>query len=207
MAWRGSTVPVRPGGTLRSTALVVVVACLLHACGGGDEDDAAAATYRSPIYGYAISHPPTWTAVDAQRPLGVDELPTTGTGATDILGQDASSKVGTMTLPGVIIAAQPVGADVDLETWTASMIGTVSAMKGCDAPSGRDAVEIDGEPGIVLTSPNCPAERGYLHLWAGVVHDGRGYHVVWFDEPGREDEDRVDFERMLSSFVFGEASP
>ena len=79
---------------LPAAAFAVAVLCMPSACSGDDRDEAAPVTYRSPIYGYAIAVPPRWTAVDAERALAADELPTTSTGATDILGEDASTLVG-----------------------------------------------------------------------------------------------------------------
>jgi hypothetical protein len=166
----------------------VVCVALLGACGQDEDDDdrGAPVTFTSPVYGYSISHPPRWTVVEARRALADGEPPATSTGATDILGRDASERVGTMRPPGVIIAGQPVGEDVGTQEWTSSIMDTVSSMKGCDPPSRRDDVEVDGAPGILLTYPDRPADVGYLHLWAGVVHDGVGYHIVWFNEPGSE---------------------
>ena len=84
----------------------------------------------------------------------------------------------------------------------ASVIDTVSFRKGCDSPNRRDAIEIDGAAGTLLTYRDCPPDLGYLHLWAGVVHAGRGFHIVWFNTTGDEGADRAAFERMLSSMSF-----
>src|SRR6478735_10878357 len=61
-------------------ALLLVVA----ACGsnGADDEGASRATYSSPVYGYSISHPRSWTVVDASRPLATGEPPATSSGAT-----------------------------------------------------------------------------------------------------------------------------
>jgi hypothetical protein len=179
---------------------------LLGACaeGGDDDDRGALVTFTSPVYGYSISHLPSWTVVEARRALAEGEPPATSSGATDILGRDASDRVSTMRLPGVIIAAQPVADDVGIAEWTRSMMDTVSSMKHCDPPRRSEHIEIDGASGTLLTYPNCPPDVGYLHLWAGVVHEGVGYHIVWFDQQGHEGDDRAAFEQMLSSFSFGE---
>jgi hypothetical protein len=81
---------------------------------------------------------------------------------------------------------------------------TVAFMKHRRRPSRRDDVDIGGEPGTLLTYRDCPPDLGLLHLWAGVVHDGRAYHIVWFNEPGHEGDDRAAFKRMLSSMSFDE---
>ena len=111
----------------------------------------ARVTFTSPVYGYSIAHPGSWDSVNARRTLTDGEQPATSSGATDILGTDASMRVSAMTLPGVIIAAQPVRNDVTIEEWTASMVDTVAFMKRCDRPDRRERVEIGGEPGILLT--------------------------------------------------------
>ena len=179
----------RRNGSSAFTSAVVSVA-LLSAC-GGDNDSASSATFASPVYGYSITHPSTWDVVEASRALNESEPPATASGATDILGRDANVRVSEMELPGVIIAAQPVSKDVRAEDWTASTVDTVSVMKGCDAPSRRDDIEIDGTPATLLTYRNCPPDLGYLHLWAVIVHAGRGFHIVWFNTPGDEGADRA----------------
>jgi hypothetical protein len=64
-------------------------------------------------------------------------------------------------------------------------------------------LDIGGESATLLTYRDCPPDLGYLHLWAGVVHEGRGcYHIVWFDDPDHEAADPDAFRRMLSSMSF-----
>ena len=109
-----------------------------------------------------------------------------------------------MELPGVIIAAQPVANDARVDDWMRSIVDTVDVMKGCDQPDRRDDVDIGGESGTLLTYRDCPPDLGFLHLWAGVVHDGLAYHIVWFNDPGHETADRAAFERMLASMSFDE---
>src|SRR4051794_48306 len=153
--------------TARTTATVAVLV-LLGACGDAaarGDGRASSATYRSPVYGYSISHPRTWTVVDARRPLARGEAPATSSGATDILGRDASVRVSTMTLPGVIIAAQSVANDVEIAKWTTTMTDTVRSMKGCSPPNRREHLDIGGEAATLLTYRNCPTDLGYLHLW------------------------------------------
>jgi hypothetical protein len=206
--WASERVPSARGRAapcLRVTAAVAVV-LMLGACADDSSDTASAATvtFTSPMYGYSISHPAAWSVVEAERALSESERPATSSGATDILGQDASERVSTMQLPGVIIAAQPVPDDARIDDWTASILDTVKFMKGCESPNQRDDIEIGGESGTLLTYRDCPPDLGYLHLWAGVVHEGRGFHIVWFNDPGHEDEDRSSFEQMLSSMSFDE---
>ena len=196
----------RAGSLTARTALTVAVLVLLAACGtdAADADRASSIAYHSPVYGYSISHPRSWSVVEASRPLAAGEPPATSTGATDILGRDASVRVSAMELPGVIIAAQPVTKNVHLAQWTATMKDTVESMKDCAPPNRSEHLDIGGESATLLTYRDCPPDLGYLHLWAGVVHEGRGYHIVWFNDPGTEAADRATFKQMLSSMSFDE---
>jgi hypothetical protein len=186
------------------TTLTVAVLVLLGACGNdaADVDRSSSVAYTSPVYGYSISHPRGWDVVEARRLLSEGEPPATSSGSTDILGRHASVRVSTMQLPGVIIAAQPVADDVHIAEWTATMAGTVKFMKNCERPDREEHLDIGGESATLLTYRDCPPDLGYLHLWAGVVHEARGYHIVWFDDPGHEPADRDAFRRMLSSMSF-----
>ena len=62
--------------------------------------------------------------------LSAGEQPATSSGATDILGRDASVRVSTMELPGVIIAAQPVANDARGDDWMRSIVDTVARHEG-----------------------------------------------------------------------------
>ena len=192
------------GRRIRVSTSAVAVILSLAARGSDAVDHGDSATFISPVYGYSISHQPSWSVTEASRALSEGEPPATSSGATDILGRDASDRVSTMQLPGVIIAAQPVANHTRIEQWESSIVDTVESMKQCGPPNGREDIKVDGEPGILLTYRGCPPDLGYLHLWAGVIHDGRGFHIVWFNTPGHEDEDRSSFEQMLSSMVFDE---
>lgn len=194
----------RAGSSTTRRTLTVALLVLLGACGSdaADDDRSSSVSYTSPVYGYSISHPRSWSVVDARRPLSEGEPPATSSGATDIFGRDASVRVSTMQLPGLIIAAQPVANDVDIAEWTAAITDTVKFMKNCEPPNRSEHVDIGGESGTLLTYRDCPTDLGYLHLWAGVVHEGRGFHIVWFNDPGHEAADRAAFEKMLSSMSF-----
>ena len=107
-----------------------------------------------------------------------------------------------MRRPGVIIAAQPVTNDVHIAEWTAAITDTVKFMKNCEPPNRSERLDIGGESATLLTYRDCPTDLGYLHLWAGVVHGGRAYHIVWFNDPGTEAADRATFRKLLSSMSF-----
>jgi hypothetical protein len=140
---RGRTAPC-----LRLTAAIAVLA-VFGACADdtSDADGESIVTFMSPVYGYSISHPASWSVVEADRALSEGEPPATSSGATDILGQDASVRVSTMQLPGVIIAAQRVPGDTGIDDWTTSIVDTVRTMKSCESPDQRDDIEIGGEKG------------------------------------------------------------
>jgi len=159
-------------------------------------------TFRSPAYGYAIDRDTAWTVVEATRRLRDGEPPATASGATDILGRRASTHVSKMMPPGVIIAAQPVPPGVDARQWASKVVGTVSFMKQCRQPDARENIHVAGDDAVLLTYEKCPKASGFLHFWVAVVHAGFGYHIVWFDEPGRTAEDRPALFRMLSSVSF-----
>jgi hypothetical protein len=186
--------------------LTIAIPVVLGAVGSADTRGrrASSVAYHSPVYGYSISHPRGWSVLPAGRALAEGEPPATSSGATDILGRGASVRVSTMEMPGVIIAAQPVSDDVLVAEWTATMQDTVETMKDCNPPDRRERLEISGAPATLLTYRDCPPDLGLLHLWAGVVHEGRGYHIVWFNAPGTDGADRRTFRKMLASMSFDE---
>ncbi len=89
-----------------------------------------------------------------------------------------------MELPGVIIAAQRVTDDVHIEDWTLTTKDTVKFVKNCKPPNRSEHLDIGSESATLLKYRHCPTDLGYLHVWAGVVQNGRGYQIVWFNDPG-----------------------
>ena len=69
--------------------------------------------------------------------------------------------------------------------------GAAKVRGGCDNNVRRAALAWRVPSGPFQLWPFLRAER-----------DGLGYHVVWFDEPRNEDEDRAAFERMPEAFSF-----
>jgi hypothetical protein len=189
-------------GCCRSSALLVVIAGLIAACGSSTEDGGDVETFRSPVYGYSLEHDENWTVIEATRRLDGGEPPATASGATDVLGRGASVRVSEMTPPGVIIGGQPLPSGTSADRWGSTAVGTVSSMKGCPRPDGRENITVDGEEAVLLTYEECPLESGFLHYWVAVVDGGVGFHIVWFDEPGRADVDRPALNALLSSISF-----
>ncbi len=188
--------------------LVVVIAFVpLAAIGCGSDDSASdeavdTASFTSPVYGYTIDHPAEWSLVEAERPLDDGEEPRTGNGGTDILGVGASTRVSTMELPGLIVAAHDVPEGTTTEAWVETVVDQVTFMKGCPPPRSREPLEMGGEPAVMLDYPDCPPDSGFDHLWTVVVHDDRAFQFVWFDTVGHPEADRDELDEMLGTVTF-----
>lgn len=159
-------------------------------------------TFTSPTYGYSIDTPAAWTAIEAHRELADEEPPATARTGVDILGVHANRRVSKMELPAVVVGAQKVAPGTTIDDWETAVIGTVSFMKGCPAPEARERLVVGGDQAALLTYPNCPEGSGLLRLWLAVIHDGRGFQIVFFDRAGHEARDRALLDRMLASVSF-----
>jgi hypothetical protein len=82
------------------------------------------------------------------------------------------------------------------------VVETVSFMKECPRPDARETIRVDGVEAVLLTYEECPLESGFLHYRVAVVHDGVGFHIVWFDEPGRAEADRPALDSLRSTLSF-----
>ena len=109
-----------------------------------------------------------------------------------------------MKLPAVVVGAQPVIPQTNLDDWTSTVIGLVAQMKGCARPAARSHVRVGGDEAVVLAYPNCPAAPSLYHLWTVLVHGGRGYQIVWFNTHGQEPGDRAVLDKMLASVSFAD---
>ena len=107
-----------------------------------------------------------------------------------------------MTLPALVIGAQDVARGTTLTRWTATIERIVRGQKGCTQPRSTETVKVGGEIGSVLNYPDCPKSSGLYHLWIVVVHADRGYHIVWFNNAGHEEQDRRVLDTMLTSLSF-----
>jgi hypothetical protein len=183
-------------------AVTLVATVGLAGCGSESGGERAAGTFTSPMYDYTVAYPEGWSVIPAEHQLEANEPPITGGGATDILGRNADRKVSKMDLPAVVIGAQEVESGTTLAEWKTVVVGIVRRQKGCARPSSSERLLIGGERAVLLTYPNCPVSSGLYHRWTVVVHQGRGYQIVWFDHSGQEAEDRPALADMLASLSF-----
>jgi hypothetical protein len=175
---------------------------LVLGCSGSGTDDDRSESFDSPVYGYTLEHPAGWTTIPAEGELEPGEPPTTSSGRTDVIAAHASLMVSDMTLPAIVVGAQPVEPGTTLDDWTAEVQAIVAGFKGCAEPSEIDAIDVAGEPAALLVYPDCPAGLGLDHLWVVFVHDELGFQMVWFDESSDGPVEREEFEQILSTVSF-----
>ena len=96
-------------------------------------------------------------------------------------------EVSQMGLPALVIGAQPVAAGSGAAQWAEAVTKTVAFMKRC-AETGRRFPLTEGS--------------GLTHLWATVVHEDLGYHIVWFDHAGELDDQKAELRAVLAGFSF-----
>ena len=180
----------------------VVVLALAFVAGACGSSDGSTRAFRSDVYRYTLDLPSGWTSVRATRQLDDGEPPATATGGTDVLGSKASTKVSQMPLPALVVGAQPVEADTSPDEWAAAVTRIVGSMKGCPEPDGRIVLTIDGATAVVLVYEECPAGSDLTHLWATTVHDGLGFHLVWFDHRGNLEDKEDELRVLLGGFSF-----
>jgi hypothetical protein len=161
---------------------------------------AALVPFTSPIYGYTIGRPPMWAARVAGEVLTGTTPPWVDSAGVDQLQlkQDRYGSPEGIPLGTIVIGAARVEAATSSQEWA----GVASST--CGHPSTVDDVDVDGETGQLLTIKSC---FGEFHQWLVVVHEGWGYHIVWFNDPGTEAFDRAQFDEILSTFRFGVPSP
>ena len=193
---------------MRRTPVVMIVALLVVSAACGDARHRATPSdglsiFHSPVYGYVLRYPETWSVVEAAHRLEVGAPPATAFGGVDILGRDASTNVIQMAPPDVFIAAQPLSADANLDSWASEATHTVAFMKGCTTPDAHEEITVDGTAAVLFTYDHCPKELDLLHFWVAVVHGGTGFHIIWYDTSGRTPQDRASFQQLLASFSFG----
>jgi hypothetical protein len=160
--------------------------------------------FTSEGYGYTVSHPANWRAHAGTTNLGAVFYPYDYSQGVDYFSATAPD----VSDPGLIVAGPTVDPGTTLEGWIADIEQLQATNMGCSAPDASEQLAIDREPAVALTWLDCPE---YL-LWAGVVHGGRAYHVIWIDHyavgnPTLQATDRAAFDRILASFSFAPTGP
>ncbi len=189
---------------VRSTRVLALGLALLAAASGcsSASEKPASETFRSPTYRYTLSRPAGWSAISAEHVLPADGPPLTAGGGTDIIGANANTRVSKMKLPALVIGAQELAGATSLDEWKTAVTRTVAFQKGCARPSSSEALEVGSEDAVMLRYPDCPSRSGLYHLWTAVVHNGRGFHVVWFGRSGDETKDRPVIDDVLATLNF-----
>jgi hypothetical protein len=203
--WRGS----RPAWAVRYgyVAAAVAVIALLTSVGlaiiGGSHPGptpspaptgrpaTTLAVFESPLYGYGIDYPIGWeyqTASEQLLPLGLPEL----YGTT--VDSFTSPAAGALPNAKLIGAAASLAEGTSLAQWTTDVEGPQ-----CGPPADQKSITVAGEPALLTTFTEC---HGYFHLWATVVRQGVGFHIVWLNFNGTEGQDRQLFDRILATFTF-----
>jgi len=111
--------------------------------------------------------------VEAAHRLEAGAPPATAFAGVDILGRDASTKVSQMTPPGAFIAAQPLSADTDLDSWASEVTHTVALMRRCTTPDAHDEITVDGTAAVLFTYDHCPVATGHYELGDTIVTELR----------------------------------
>ena len=123
-----------------------------------------------------------------------DALASDTSDTSDKLSLDARSDVG----PMVLIAASEIPEGTTLGSWSGRVRSRVERSGACSDGGGRSA-SVAGEPAIITIYPDC---NGTHQQWAAFVHDGKGYQVSWWGQPGRQDADEPLFHKLLKTFQF-----
>jgi hypothetical protein len=204
-AWlRRAPFRVAPFPLVRLAMVVasLVLAALLGMAISGDPKAnpsptaAGQATFTSPVYGYTVTYPATWSVVPGKRPISADVLPCA-------LCEEPDNIWIAPDLTAITIAGSQLPSGMTLADWTASVNDRIPTrfvvFSGCLA--GQEAVTVDGEPGT-LSTYDCPTQ---VVLWITVVHAGAGWNLVWTDVPHLDLATiRPAFDRFLASFRFGQ---
>jgi len=154
-------------------------------------------TFISPHYGYSIDHPIEWGVRQATEGLVEAGAPWIDSPGVDYTSSNPATDV-TFT-PGVIVGATQVLAGRTLDEWTDLVTVTT-----CGSPNVRGPMTIDGDSGALLEYAAC---FGLHHLWATVIHEGIGYHIVWIGPTTTEVQDRALFEKIAATFRFPATPP
>ena len=145
-------------------------------------------TFVSPIYGYSIQYPASWRRRDAERLLSGTEPPWASGPAVDLISSTDQ--------PDLLIGAAWVAPGTTLDAWTAD-----TTIATCGEPTIRTEVEVDGEPGWLITYDLCFSAR---HQWVTVVHGTSAWHIVWLGTSSTGVSTGDQFLQILGTFRFPE---
>jgi hypothetical protein len=187
---------------VRTGAAIALAAITAASAGCGSGSAHGPTRFSSHVYPYTIELPAGWSALAATDELGAGQPPLTGPPITDVFGVRPDRRVSRMPLPALVIGAQPVQRGTSLDAWEEIVTGIVRFQKGCEPPPGGQRVAVGEEEGVLLRYPDCPTGSGLDHLWIAAVHRDRGYHIVWFNRPGHEVEDRKALDHILRRWQF-----
>lgn len=148
--------------------------------------------FTSPQYGYSIDRPMEWTVREATEGLVELGAPWIDSAGVDYTSRNPAADI--TATPGIILGAARLSSGRTLAEWT-----DLVTVATCGAPASRVPIEVAGDTGELLEYAAC---YGLHHLWATVVHDGAGYHVVWIGPRDTEAADRVLFDRVIATFRF-----
>jgi hypothetical protein len=175
-------------------AVVLAAAPAVAAVGGS--------VFESSVYGYSIELPAGWAAIAATEGLDPGTPPLTGPPVTDVIAPRPDRMVSRMRLPALVVGAQPVAEGTTADEWSRTVRRIVREQKGCRAPSGTRRFEVDGEDAVLLRYPDCPRGSGLDHWWIALVHRGRGYHLVVWDDRDHAARGRARFRELVDSVEF-----
>jgi hypothetical protein len=96
--------------------------------------------------------------------------------------------------PMLIVGSAAMPERTTLNGWTQE-----TAIATCGGPTSSEEIDLAGEPARLSTFAAC---FGLFHQWLTVLHQGRGYHVVWLNAPGTEGDDRLVYLEILDTFAF-----
>ena len=192
----------------RGAAVAAVAAVAVSACGGDEpaEQSTTAATespdvrleksFTSPRYDYTLRHPGHWSALRAVRSLGRDELVSYTSDSVDKLSKDPSG----VQRPELTIGAQELATGTSLDELRALTMRRIFDKGGCRPPA-QTSTSVGGERATLLMYSPC---GGLDLLWTVVLHGKSGFHVVWWDAPGKATAHRPLYEEILKSIAFKE---
>jgi hypothetical protein len=202
--------PCRPRGA--AVAVAAVAAFAVSACGGDEpatqpaKRSTAAATesphvrleksFNSARYDYTLRHPGDWSALRAVRSLGRDELVSYTSDSVDKLSKDPSG----IQRPELTIGAQKLVPGTSLDELRALTMQRIRDKGGCRPPA-QTSTTVGGERATLLMYSPC---GGLDLLWTVVLHGRSGFHVVWWDAPGKAAAHRPLYEAILASIAFKE---